>query len=250
MTQTQSSKAVALPEELSGSWGAEEATAEDIIIPKLLLMHGQSELVLQGEKAVGELIRSTDKQLLAKRGETINIIPFKMFKTWRISEMVPGKTPGSFQAEWRGEEVWNAQNTDLPWDFEEDGKKMRRDQAYNFYALLTRDIVPGKNAFPVRLQFVRTSRKAGKVLADHFAQSRMNNQPPALMTFNIGSEFVNGDEQKYFIFTAAYGEASTTEQIQTAKKWFMEINKAGDRVKNDDGEVTVAGTVDDAKSEF
>lgn len=237
-------KDLALTEDLQGSWGAEEATAEDIIIPKLLLMHGQSELVLQGEKAVGELIKSTDKEVLAKRGETINIIPFKMFKTWRISELVGG------QAEWRGEEVWNAQNTDLEWEFEQEGKKMRRDQAYNFYALLTKDIGNGKHSFPIRLQFVRTSRKAGKVLADHFAQSRMQNKPPALMTFDIGSEFINGEEQKYFVFTAKYGPASTVEQIQEAKKWFTEISKAGDRVKNDDGEKVVGTPIDDSKSEF
>lgn len=239
---TQASKDLALADDLQGSWGAEEASAEDIIIPKLLLMHGQSELVLQGEKSVGELIKSTDKTVMAKRGEKINIIPFKMFKTWRISEIVGG------QAEWRGEEPWNAANTDLPWDFQsEDGKTMRRDQAYNFYALITKDIGTDKS-FPVRIQFLRTSKKAGRVLADHFAQSRMQNKPPALMTFDIGSEFVNGEEQKYFVFTSAYGPASTTEQIQEAKKWFLEINKAGDKVKNDDGEVTAV--VDDAKSEF
>ena len=235
-------KDLALTDDLQGSWGAEEATAEDIIIPKLLLMHGQSELVLQGEKNVGELIRSTDKAVMAKRGEKINIIAFKMFKAWRICEIVGG------QAEWRREEVWNAANTDLPWDFQEEGKQMRRDQAYNFYALTTKDIGSDKS-FPIRLQFVRTSKKAGRVLADHFAQSRMQNKPPALVTFDIGSEFVNGEEQKYFVFTASYGEASTMEQLQAAKKWFTEVSKAGDRVKNDDGEKVSVGT-DDAASEF
>lgn len=239
---TGTTKNLVLTEDLQGSWGAEEATAEDIIIPKLLLMHGQSELVLQGDKSVGELIKSTDKSVMAKRGEKINIIPFKMFKTWRISEIVGG------QAEWRGEEPWNAANTDLPWDYTEDGKTMRRDQAYNFYALITSDIGTDKS-FPIRIQFLRTSKKAGRVLADHFAQSRMANKPPALMTFDIGSEFINGEEQKYFVFTSAYGAASTAEQIAVAKKWFMEISKAGDKVKNDDGETTVA-SVDESKSEF
>lgn len=237
------SKDLALSEDLQGSWGAEESTAEDIIIPKLLLMHGQSELVLQGNKAVGELIRSTDTQTLAKRGDTIRVIPFKMFKTWRISEIVGG------QAEWRREEPWTPENTDLEWDFEEEGKKMRRDQAYNFYAILASDVTADSSPFPIKLQFTRTSRKAGKVLADHFAKSRMTNKPPALQTFDIGSEFVNGEEQKYFVFTAKHGEATTLEQLQAAKLWFNEINKAGAKVKEHEVEERTA-PVNEASSEY
>lgn len=48
-----------LPKELEGSWGAEESSSEDIIVPKILLMHGQSKLVL---KASSKLVLLSNQQ--------------------------------------------------------------------------------------------------------------------------------------------------------------------------------------------
>ena len=234
-------KELALTEELQGAWGTEESTASDIIIPKLLLMHGQSELVLTGQKMQGELIRSTDHKTLAAKGQTVKIIPFRMMKTWRISEIVGG------QAEWRREEPWTPDNTDLPWEFEEDGKKMRRDQAYNFYAILA-DANEPELTFPMKLQFTRTSRRAGRIIADHFAMSKMLRKPPATAVFEIGSEFINGEKQKYFIFTSKNVGQSTLDQVKTCKQWWDLMASGGVAVK--DHEVTEKTTIDEESQEY
>lgn len=247
-TQNGTTNSLALTDDLQGSWGAEESTSDDIIIPKLLLMQAVSEKVQDGEKSLGEIVKSTDWKTLAKKGEKVNVIPFKIFKTWRLSEI-----DAQGQAEWRGEEPWTPMNTDLPWDYEitgEDGKtkKMRRDQAYNFYAILTDEV--GKNPFPVKMQFTRTSRKAGRVLADHFSKMKTEGRPPALQTFNIGSDVVKGEKNTYQIFTAEYGTESTLEQVQTAKKWFDIINKAGAKVQDHEVEERTEVVRDEANSKF
>lgn len=220
-----------LGSDLSGSWGTEEATSEDIIIPKILLMHGQSERVLAGEKTQGELIRSTDGATLAKKNETVKVIPFIMKKTWRISEIVGG------QAEWRGEEPWTPENTDLPWEYEYEGKPYRRDQAYNFYAILVDDIEKGEFVFPVKLQFTRTSRKAGKTLANHFAHCKMTKSPPATVSFEIGSEFINGDKNKYFVFTTKQSGYTTESEIRVCKQWYDTISKNAEKIKDHEADV-------------
>jgi len=230
VTKKTTAQAPALSADLAGSWGTEEATSEDIIIPKILLMHGQSEKVLAGEKTQGELVKSTDYQTLAKKGETVRIIPFIMKKTWRISEMVGG------QAEWRGEEPWTPDNTDLPWEYEQEGKSYRRDQAYNFYALLADEIDAGKFTFPVKLQFTRTSRKAGKILANHFANCKMMRTPPATVSFEIGSEFINGDKNKYFVFTAKPSAFVGETEVRACKQWYDMMSKNAEKIK--DHEVT------------
>jgi hypothetical protein len=214
-----------LSEDVQGAWGTEESTAADIIIPKLLLMHGQSELVLTGKKTQGELIRSTDHETLATRGGTIKVIPFRMMKTWRVSEIVGG------QAEWRREEAWTPENTDLAWEFEENGKEMRRDQAYNFYCILADGGGEGLQ-FPMKMQFTRTSRRAGRIIADHFAMCKMMRKPPATVIFEIGSEFVNGDKQKYFIFTAKASGQSTLEQVKICKQWWDLMSQSSASVKD------------------
>jgi hypothetical protein len=96
---------------------------------------------------------------------------------------------------------------------------MRRDQAYNFYAILA-DGDHTDVTFPLRLQFVRTSRKAGRLIADHFAMCKMLRKPPATAVFEIGSEFINGEKQKYFVFTSKNVGASTLEQIKSCKQWW------------------------------
>lgn len=239
---------LALPDDLQGAWGAEGSTSKDIIIPKILLMHGQSELVLSGERQSGQLIKSTDHALVADRGATVKIIPFKMFKTWRVSELA-----SSGQYEWRREEPWTVENDELPWEFEEtDGpttKKMRRDQAYNFYAILADEIGTGE-VFPVKLQFTRTSRKAGKTLANHFATSGMYRRPPAMQTFEIGSEFVNGDKQKYFVFTAKMGQASSIEQLRVVKQWYDLIASGASSVKEHEANETTVAPLNEETAEY
>lgn len=232
--KSQHSSNLALTEELQGAWGAEEATAEDIIIPKLLLMHGQSVKVLEGEKSQGEIVRSTDWETLAKKGETVGVIPFTMSKTWRISELVEGL------AQWRRDDPFVKDYPYEEWEFMENGKKMRRDKALNFFALLTKEAeLP--TAFPVKLQFLRTSSKAGKVIADHFAKAKMLKRPPATLSFELGSEFVNGEKQKYFIFTAKAGKPTTIEQITACRAWYDLIKSASHSIK--EHEVNETGTV-------
>lgn len=215
---------VALTDELTGSWGSEAGDMSDIIIPKVLLMHGQSSLVLEGERTQGQLIRSTDHAVLAERDGEVEVIPFMMMdKKWVIVEVVDGKKKII------REEAWTAANDRMELDFEEGGKKLRRDKTYRFMALL-----PGDESFPVLLEFSRTSLKAGKTIADHFAKSRLFGKPAAMKKFSIGSEFVNGEKHKYFVFTSRESGASTLEEIKSCKQWHELINTRSSDVVIDD----------------
>lgn len=214
-------------QDINNSWGAEEATSADIIIPKLLLMHGLSKEVAAGNKLQGDLIRSTTLETLSKKGDKIQVIPFIMTKTWRISDITE-QPP-----RWKRDEVWNASNDALEWEFVgEDGKKMRRDKAYNFYAMVTSDIDKG-GAFPIRLQFLRTSSQAGRAMADHFAKCRMFNKPPAGQMWDISSELVTG-AKPYFKFNAAPSTATSAPHLIETKNWFDMIKGAGSQVKEHD----------------
>lgn len=232
-----------LAEDLQGSWGSEESEVSDIIIPKLLLMHGQSEEVLQGRQQQGNLVRSTDWHTYAKRDQAVTVVPFLMKKVWRISEIKEGK------AEWVREEPWTPVNTDLEWDYVEEGKQYRRDQAYNFFAIILDDFDKGK-PFPTKLQFTRTSRRAGKIIADHFAKSKLEKVPPALLSFNVGSEFINGEKHKYFIFTARQADKTPIEVLRECKKWYDIIIQQKDRIKEHEPVVDAEVVVDESEAPF
>jgi hypothetical protein len=220
------SSEIALPEELQGAWGTEGGDSSDIIIPKLLLMHGQSVKVLEGEKTQGELVRSTDWATLAKRGESVEVIPFKITKVWMIVAIENGKK------KLLREEPWTAANDKLPLEFFEDGMPLRRDKAYRFLAIL-----PG-DSFPILLEFQRTSLRAGKIIADHFAKCAMFKKAPAATKFSIGTEFVNGQDHKYFVFTAKVSGASTLDEVAAAKQWHDLIKNANSVVVHDETDGT------------
>lgn len=226
---------LALPEDLQGDWGTEETDSSDIIIPKLLLMHGQSEIVQDGGANIGDLVKSTSKKVVAKKGETVKVIPFMFYKTWVNEVKVDGKW------KWTGEEPLTPANADLPWEYQnEEGEDCRRSAALNFYAMLVDDIGT-EVSLPTRLQFKRTSKKAGTPIAHFFAECRMQKKPGAVKTWEIGSETIKGDET-YQIFTSKMGEDTPLEQMMVCKQWYMEISKNRAKFKdhNDDEQETVA----------
>jgi hypothetical protein len=203
-----------------------EATSTDIIIPKLLLMHGLSKLVAAGKKNQGDLIKSDDESTLAKRGETIQIVPLSFSKSWRISEVVPGQ-----QNKWKGEIPRNASNDDLPWDDVVDGKAIKRDRAYNFYAMLCKDMDAG-TAFPIRLQFLRTSSKAGQILADHFAKSKMFNKDSKGQTFTITAESETKENKTFLKFSLSPGAATSPKHLEQCTEWAQMLAKNIDKIKD------------------
>lgn len=234
--------------DINSAWGAEEATSNDIIIPKLLLMHGLSKEVQSGNKIQGDLIRSTTLETLAKKGEKLKVIPFMMTKTWRISDI--SESP----PKWKRDEIWNATNDDLAWEFEEldvkenKTKKMRRDKAYNFYAMVVSDIDKG-GAFPIRLQFLRTSAQAGRSIADYFAKSRMFQKPPAAQMWEISSELVTGPKP-YFKFVANPSTATSQEHLEECKNWFDTIKGNAHKVKEHEADEVDDSVTGAAKDEF
>lgn len=235
-------KGLVIPEELAGDWGAEEVTSDDVIIPKLLLMHGQSELVQDDKASQGEIIRSTDHVKLAPKGGTVEVIPFMMYKTWINKEFEDGRYV------WRGEEPLTPANSDLPWEYTgEGGSQWRRDRAYNYYALVVKDLAEGRFQLPIRLQFQRTSHKAGKQIANWFSECKMEKKPPALKHWNIGAELIKGEKHNYFIFKVDMGGDTTMEELQTCHKWYMEVSKNRENYKdhNVQEEATVEATETD-----
>ena len=92
--------------------GNEEADSSDIIVPRILLMQGTSKWVPETFN-MGEIIDSVEEKVLAKKGETLTILPFIMTKTWEVfsDEQPPA---------WLRKEKWNAANDQLDWKFTEE----------------------------------------------------------------------------------------------------------------------------------
>jgi len=233
-----------LPSEQQSAWGTEDVGQEEVVIPKILLMHGQSELVLDKQFATGDLIKSDPHKLLGNENQSVKVIPFSMSKSWSESEKVGGKF------EWREEYPWTATNTDQAWEYEKNGTTWRRDKNYNFYALLVSELDDDTCIKPIKLQFKRTSFRAGKRIASWFSDCKLTKSPPAMKVWEIGAELIKGDENSYFVFTSKMGEDTPVDYVNSCYTWFKFIKDNADKVSDHHVEEEAATTVSEEERKF
>lgn len=235
---------IALPEDLSGSWGAEGYDNSDILIPRLLLMQGQSQFVADGKAKVGDIIKSTTGTIYGDSQNPVTIIPIMMWKDWTIERKEKNKWEYSHTekvASLSNEREWTQPN----------GESFRRNTNLNFFVLLAKDCKmeqeaieqadktgsePDVNAFvmPCHLKFSRTSYTTGKFLVTHFATMSQFKRPPAMKMFKLGAKKLDGDQGPYQVFTVENYENTPLPFIYIAKKWYDVLKVAKDTVKIDD----------------
>src|SRR4051812_46900520 len=71
----------------SDSWGSEGASNNDILVPRLMLMHDISDLVKERKADAGDIVGSVDGKVLAKFGTTLDIIPITTYREWLVNEI-------------------------------------------------------------------------------------------------------------------------------------------------------------------
>lgn len=235
--------AVAVPENLKGSWGSEGVDSSDILIPRLLLMQPISERVGEGVAQAGDIIKSTTGEVLAPKGKTMEFIPIKTFKTWNIKKLVNGKY------EFADVVPFTAANANADLEWIEGAFQYRRDRSINFYVLIPSEIKREEDAFakmakggipdtndcliPALLSFTRTSMPAGKVLATHFKMAQHFDCSPAVATFSLTSTFTKNDKGNYYVFEAVKNRDTSMEELAVCKRWWETLQKATVKIHED-----------------
>lgn len=219
------------------SWGNDSVSASDILISKILLMQSLSEFVVDDKASPGDLVDSVTGAVLAEKGKTLEVIPISMFKNTVVEKFNGSKwefeTVRSFMA---GDDKFENR------EYEENGVKYRINPALNFYVLRA-DQAGQPDALPYVASFRRTSMKAGKVIATHFAKASMSKASPACRTILISSKSEKGDQGPYQVFQVQEGRKTANEEIMAAYKWFTQIKSGETKVDESDvkaGEPTTA----------
>lgn len=232
----QAEHAGALTEFEGQTWGAEEISNEDIIIPKIMLMQPMSELVTDGIASIGEFRDSLNKDKKIGDSKTpVSIIVFGSFKTW--VEFKDG--------EYLTTKPMTPENSGLPQEeIVEEGAVITRDRVMNFYCLRPEDIEAGE-AFPYVLACRRTSYGAGKKIATHLKKLQMFRKPAAAKVFSLSSRKETNDKGTFFVMDIDVKGDSTNEQVKAAYIWHQALNSQRDGVKIDDGDLSPAGVAKD-----
>jgi len=240
----------ALVAEASKAWGSTVSIdADDILIPRILMMQPMSHFVHDGKAAAGDLVKSKTGEKVGKDGKTVEFIPITYFKTWIISEFVDGK----FKFRRQEDPSSTPLNAPMEWEapnYKGEKAKWRRDRRQNFYVMLPSDIDkekmmieatakgevpdPDNVLLPCLLSFKRTSYGAGQVLTTHFAKCAQMGFNPAVKSFNLSTTKVKNDKGTFSILTVESGQRSDPYHIEAAKKWASFIESRKDHIKIDE----------------
>jgi len=220
----------------SAAWGMEEITAQDIILPKLLLMQGLSKIVTAGDAAQGQIVNSVTKEVVGgisniktKAGEPVELVCFKLFKTWVEFDKIEG------QWVFRKTYPMDASNLDLAQEEIVSGVEVRRDRCMNFMVLLPSEIEEGA-ALPYVVSFRRTSMQAGKKIAS--AQKRWQAlgaaNPVCHKTFKMSVIQKTKDDKNFWAFEMEEGRETSAEEQAECKKWFTALQKMNAKIDDSD----------------
>jgi hypothetical protein len=219
----------------------------DLLIPKILLMQGQSKLVKDEKAKQGEIRDSLSGDLLGARDKAGEIIAFHSYKTWLIFHKKDGVEKYVEQVPWTPEND--------KWAREEvaGGVTIKRVRSLNFYVLIPSEVESGV-FFPKVIAFRSTSYTAGRKLETERAKLQMFGKPLALRVFNVTSVRAENEKGSFYVFDAAAGRQSSDKELEAAAMWKDLIrNSTSVRVDESDiveAEAAAVSDIEFATNEF
>ena len=224
------------PATYESGWGTEGVDKRDILIPKLLLMQGLSELVTEERAQIGDIVDSVTGEVLGTCRDSgkkpVKFIPISTFKTWVEFQKVNGTAKFT--------RIVPMTEENANWAME-DGE-FTRDRCINFYVLLA----DRPEELPYLLSFRRTGYRAGQKLATFFtkcelAARRGKPVPPAAKVWALAGSKQSNDKGTYYVFDVEMAGDTSKEALQTAFEWFQTLRTQQTKVDHSDlaGDVAV-----------
>lgn len=209
------------------SWGSENVDSKDLLVPKILVMQGLSQLVADGSANVGQIRESLGGTLLGGKEKPVELIAFSSFRTWVCFEKINDKD------EYTGTMPITPENEGLPINEIVNGLEVRRDKCLNFYVLVADEVKSGM-AFPYVVSFRRTSAQAGKKLSTFAAKFKAFGKPMACKTMMLKAVPIENDKGKFFGFDIELGRDTSPEELKEARKWYDAFKTSNVKVDDSD----------------
>ena len=227
----------------------------DIDMSKILLMADMSELVKKQKIATpGEFRDKTTGELIGDEAG-FDCFVIGSVKLWQIFGPEKDK---------KGQLVYNETidfigNEDLEYSQRDDrdNEVLHRDVVLRFFVILLDELANGM-AFPLAIDFKRTSRQAGKDLSKYFFKMRQKGIPSYGMVFHVSSEEqTSSDGFEYWVKKVNLGRAITQKELTDVQEFSRGVVKAQAENRlnvNDDDEksetIEVKGKTVSSKSKF
>lgn len=212
-------------------------SANELAIPKLLLMQNTSEFVGEGMFQMGDIINSLSKEKVGSLDSPVEIIPLFMQRNWVVYNVSDG------QPVYMRQEPVTSANEKLPWDDIEAGVVIRRDMSLDVYCLLTKEIESGE-AFPIVISFRRTSFNAGKIIATTGMKLRVLGRELFSKVISIKSMRQKSEKNVYAVLESTPSRNATSSEIEAAKIWASALKNNTHKVDSSEFEKPRSGAED------
>lgn len=212
-----------------GAWGAaEELTADDFCISRILVTQPLSKNVLDGIASIGELRDSLTNELLAKQNQYYEVLVFDRWLNWVILK----------NKEYVKSVPVTTENTQDPWEEHIGEDIIQRTKTMNFYCL---PIADGKGAIPKVLSLRKTGFRTGQLLQMQFAKLAAGEgfrdddkkapkvkkaRPSAAIV--VGLTPIKQTKKEYTFFNCDFKviREATSEEMSNAFFWYQKLKKA------------------------
>jgi len=212
---------------------------DDLLIPRILLAQAQSKYVVEEKAKPGQLVGSLGHDLLAEKGEYLEIIPFHRNKTFRLFKPQPGggspkfitEVPYSLQTK-----AWERSRLrEVDWKYKNlDGVEVTEPLlcfiTWNYYVLLSSDV----EGLPRVISFSSTSYMTGKMLGTFITEEAKKKIPMPFKTYKVSTEGVSNEKGNFYKLLVLKGRETTNEELSQVTEW-ASLAKKGD-IKVDSAE--------------
>lgn len=211
-----------------GAWGDAPVSSKDLVIPRILLMNGTSDLVTSGEAGFGELRDSLTNRKLGDLKNPVRIIPFAMKKSWIEYEL-----DSNGEKEYLRKYDVTPANENQKYEGEAEGREggitqVSRDYVMEFYVLLEEDLKKG-GELPYIITFRRTALKNGKKLATQmYVSNRGAKLTPPGMTLELCVKIAANEDNKWAVLDVNLDpevtKVTSEKFVGKSLDWFRMIN--------------------------
>lgn len=193
--------------------------SQDLLMPSLLLMQGQSQIVADGKAAIGDIVNSVTFKVLGNKTKPFSFIPLD-YKKFYLKMDASGPKPV------RLEKIpFKPEHASLPYENVIDGKKIRHAASFDFYVLCEEDLNAGFG-MPCCLSFKGMSRQTGKKLLNNFTELIQKKMHPSSYTFELVSEQRRNDSGPFQIFEIKGFHETNPDFRDIIKNWLGVIHNS------------------------
>lgn len=235
-----------LPAEINNpsAWGAPQMSSQDITLPRLMVMQGLSEMVIEKKAAIGDFVDSLSGKVIGNISNSpLVFVPFHMEIIWYkyhfnnkekefelISKhpLCTDPTSKDYNDKWQNEEVVKIDGKDV---------EVKRERRYFFYAIDCAE----PNGLPLVLLFKVTSASTGKKLATQmYVKNVQAGKTPAHRAFKFTGKQESNAKGDFVVPTIEEFRDSTPAELASAFKWFKTVTAGAVKVDQAEDEKPLA----------